>query len=115
MKGKIPSDHPEFKNLPYRKCLMKMLSHSSEGEYTHPFKLASAVSPETMPFTNYTFDFRGVIDYIFYDTKHLQPLGVLGPVSEEWMAEHKIVGCPHPQQHSGDYRFLIRDKLAFNQ
>jgi CCR4-NOT transcription complex subunit 6 len=65
-------------------------------------KLSSAVSPEVMPFTNYTFDFRGMIDYVFYDTKSLQPLGVLGPVSDEWMAENKVVGCPHPHIHSGE-------------
>jgi mRNA deadenylase 3'-5' endonuclease subunit Ccr4 len=56
-----------------------------------------------MPFTNYTFDFRGMIDYVFYDTKSLQPLGVLGPVSDEWMEENKVLGCPHPHLHSGLY------------
>lgn len=65
------------------------------------FQLSSAYSPEIMPFTNYTFDFRGMIDYVFYDTKTLQPLGLLGPFSDEWMSENKVVGCPHPHIHSG--------------
>ena len=28
--------------------------------------MASAYTPEMMPYTNYTFDFKGIIDYIFY-------------------------------------------------
>ena len=67
------------------------------------WQLSSAVSPDVMPFTNYTFDFRGMIDYVFYDTKSLQPLGVLGPISDEWMEENKVVGCPHPHLHSGTF------------
>ena len=37
-----------------------------EVEYNHGFDLKSAIDPRAMPFTNYTFDFKGMIDYIFY-------------------------------------------------
>ena len=33
-----------------------------------------------MEYTNYTFEFKGVIDYIFHSQPHMRPLGVLGPV-----------------------------------
>lgn len=34
------------------------------------------------------------------------PLGLLGPLSQEWFKEHKVVGCPHPHVPSG--KFLSR-------
>ena len=38
--GKIPTDHPDFRSLDYKKSLLKMLSHSpSEEFYTHSFKV----------------------------------------------------------------------------
>jgi len=33
-----------------------------------------------MPYTNYTHDFTGTIDYIFYTQDTIIPTGVLGPV-----------------------------------
>ena len=38
--GKISAEHPDFRNLSYKKCLTKMLSHASdEDAYTHSFKV----------------------------------------------------------------------------
>ena len=38
--GKISTDHKDFKNLPYKNALTKMLSHSAnEKSYTHAFKV----------------------------------------------------------------------------
>ena len=85
--GKISTNHKDFKNLPYQGHLNKMISHGKylfhdffilppisrnffadldEVEYNHGFDLKSAIDPRAMPFTNYTFDFKGMIDYIFY-------------------------------------------------
>lgn len=87
---------------------MKMLSHSNnEKEFIHAFQLASAYTPEMMPYTNYTYDFKGIIDYIFYPRQSMKPLGILGPISEEWLKEGKIIGCPHPHIPSGDTIFLF--------
>ena len=91
-------------------CWLKQPSHSL---MVIDLQLASAYTPEILPFTNYTYDFRGMIDYVFYDTKSLQPLGVLGPFSDEWMAENKVVGCPHPHIHSGK-EFLISSSSSFH-
>jgi CCR4-NOT transcription complex subunit 6 len=32
-----------------------------------------------MDYTNFTYDFKGVIDYIFYSADFLTPLGADGP------------------------------------
>lgn len=48
------------------------------------------------------FDFKGIIDYIFYSKQSMTPLGLLGPLSADWFREHKIVGCPHPHIPSGN-------------
>lgn len=47
------------------------------------------------------FEFKGIIDYIFYSKQSMVPLGLLGPLSPEWFKEHKVVGCPHPHVPSG--------------
>ena len=91
-----------MQDIGYAECLLKMLSHSNnEKEFIHAFQLASAYTPEMMPYTNYTYDFKGIIDYIFYPRQSMKPLGILGPISEEWLKEGKIIGCPHPHIPSG--------------
>jgi mRNA deadenylase 3'-5' endonuclease subunit Ccr4 len=47
------------------------------------------------------FDFKGIIDYIFYSKQSMTPLGLLGPLAPEWLRENKVVGCPHPHVPSG--------------
>ena len=101
--GKIRVDHPDFRKLAYKKSLCKMISHSPDEEmYNHKFQLDSAIDPTIMPFTNYTYDFKGMIDYIFYARKTMKPLGFLGPVDPEWLKENKVIGCPHPHMASGN-------------
>lgn len=53
----------------------------------------------------FRFEFKGIIDYIFYSKQSMVPLGLLGPLSPEWFKEHKVVGCPHPHVPSGELRF----------
>jgi mRNA deadenylase 3'-5' endonuclease subunit Ccr4 len=64
-------------------------------------QLKSVFDTSIMPHTNYTYDFKGMIDYIFYPTRTMKPLGYLGPISQEWLDENKVVGCPHPHITSG--------------
>ncbi|KDR21473.1 CCR4-NOT transcription complex subunit 6-like-B [Zootermopsis nevadensis] len=99
--GRVPADHKDFKSLAYKSCLQKISGCDKPNEFTHSFKLASAYSEDIMPFTNYTFDFKGIIDYIFYSKQSMTPLGLLGPLATEWLRENKVVGCPHPHVPSG--------------
>ena len=48
------------------------------------------------------FDFKGIIDYIFYSKQSMVPLGLLGPLSADWFTQHKVIGCPHPHVPSGE-------------
>jgi len=119
--SRISSKHPDFKDLPYKSCLQR-ISYNTERstEYTHAFKLNSAYNSEVMPYTNYTFDFRGIIDYIFFSKPNMTPLGLLGPLDPNWLQEHKIVGAPHPVIPSGThdnsfYFFRYHDNHLFFQ
>lgn len=116
--GRVPMDHQDFKELGYKSCLSRISNSSSEqttnpNEFTHSFKLASAYSEDIMPYTNYTFDFKGIIDYIFYAKQAMVPLGLLGPVSSEWLRENKVVGCPHPHIPSDHFPLLVELELGY--
>lgn len=105
--GRVPNDHKDFKALSYQACLEKIVGCDKPNEFTHSFKLASAYSEDIMPYTNYTFDFRGIIDYIFYSKQSMTPLGLLGPLSPDWFKENKVVGCPHPHVPSDHFPLLV--------
>lgn len=109
--GRVSMDHQDFKELGYKSCLQRLLGTDAINEFTHPFKLASAYSEDIMPYTNYTFDFKGIIDYIFYSKNGMVPLGLLGPLSNEWLRESKVVGCPHPHIPSDHFPLLVELEL----
>ncbi|XP_013173930.1 PREDICTED: CCR4-NOT transcription complex subunit 6 isoform X2 [Papilio xuthus] len=108
--GRVSSEHRDFKELGYAGSLRRM--PGSEHEFTHNFKLASAYSEDIMPYTNYTFDFKGIIDYIFYSKQSMTPLGLLGPLSQDWFREHKVVGCPHPHIPSDHFPLLVELEMC---
>lgn len=112
--GRVSIDHQDFKELGYKSCLQRLLGCDSLTEFNHPFKLASAYSEDIMPYTNYTFDFKGIIDYIFYTKNGMVPLGLLGPLSNEWLRESKVVGCPHPHIPSDHFPLLVELELMHN-
>ncbi|CAL1530723.1 unnamed protein product [Lymnaea stagnalis] len=91
-KGRLDTSHKDFEGQNYQ---VFMKDRNANGIITHNFNLTSAYK-DVMPFTNYTFDFKGVIDYIFYSDQHLRLHGVMGLQDEEWFRANKIIGCPHP-------------------
>lgn len=62
----------------------------------HPLNLNTAYRDGTddTPFTNFTYEFKGIIDYIFYSKNNLTLKGRLKGISGEWFVEQKIPGCP---------------------
>lgn len=52
-------------------------------------------------YRTFRFNFKGIIDYIFYTRQTMTPLGLLGPLNNDWFKENKILGCPHPHIPSG--------------
>lgn len=82
------------------------LAHRGYGNFTrdgmtHPFSLKSAYNgTDELSFTNYTPNFTGVLDYIWYSTNALQVRGVLGNVDQEYL--RKVPGFPNhhfPSDH----------------
>jgi CCR4-NOT transcription complex subunit 6 len=106
--SRISANHPDFKELGYKTCLQKGIANFSEktNEFTHPFRLSTAYTTDVMPYSNYTYDFKGLIDYIFFSKTTMVPLGLLGPVDAEWFRENKVLGCPHRDIPSGSQIFF---------
>uniref|UniRef100_A0A6M2DIW1 poly(A)-specific ribonuclease n=1 Tax=Xenopsylla cheopis TaxID=163159 RepID=A0A6M2DIW1_XENCH len=110
--GRVSMDHRDFKELGYKTCLQRISGCDKPNEFTHSLKLASAYSEDIMPFTNYTFEFKGIIDYIFYTKQSMTPLGLLGPLSADWFKDHKVIGCPHPHVPSDHFPLLVELEFA---
>ncbi|CAF1277126.1 unnamed protein product, partial [Didymodactylos carnosus] len=90
--GHIPLSHADFKELQYESCLQKISRQEGSSDLVHHFKLQSAYETNIMPYTNYTYDFKGIIDYVFYSKQLMRVLGVLGPLDPEWIRSNKIIG-----------------------
>eukprot|EP00126_Sphaerothecum_destruens_P004176 Sdes_comp18039_c0_seq1m7371 len=86
--GRVLPSHSDFEGRNYGAYISKGLSH--------PFHLKSAyASINELAFTNFTFDFKGVIDYIFYSHDMLTVSGIVGGVPLEYM-NATFLGCPNP-------------------
>lgn len=115
-KGRIPIDHSDFQDMQYEGFLSRLSNGKVGekcGELKHCFKLQRAYSEEQLPYTNLTYSFQGVIDYIYYSTDLLATLGVLGSVSEQYVKENRIIGWPHPHFPS-DHQVLLAEFEALD-
>ena len=92
-KGSVPGNHVDMGNRGYG-------SFTRDG-MAHPFKLQSAYkTPDELAFTNYTPNFTGILDYIWYSTNALQVRELLGNVDEAYL--QKVPGFPNhwfPSDH----------------
>jgi mRNA deadenylase 3'-5' endonuclease subunit Ccr4 len=102
VKGRYPEldpSIPRFSHMP------------NAGEIRHPFHLSSAYAhvygqcyptaahtPAEPLYTNYTAEFKGTLDYVFYSAKHLVCTEVLQLEDEETLAEY--VALPSPKRPS---------------
>ncbi|XP_052005955.1 CCR4-NOT transcription complex subunit 6-like isoform X2 [Xyrauchen texanus] len=114
--GGVDCTHKDFKELRYIDSLTNFncngKNSTSNGRITHGFKLKSVYENGLMPYTNYTFDFKGVIDYIFCSKPQLNVLGVLGPLDTDWLLENHISGCPHPHIPSDHFSLFAQLELV---
>lgn len=95
--GHIPETHKELGEHNYAPFTDQGIQHS--------LKLKSAYSLcEDIDFTNFTPMFKGIIDYIWYDTSSLVTTGLLGGVDKTYAA--KVVGFPNPH-HPSDHIPLV--------
>ncbi|XP_067084062.1 CCR4-NOT transcription complex subunit 6-like isoform X1 [Osmerus mordax] len=113
-RGGVAENHKDFKDLRYSECLNNFSCNGrsgSDGSITHSFQLRSAYEGSPMPYTNYTYDFKGVIDYIFFSRTHMSVLGLLGPLETQWLKDNHITGCPHPHIPSDHFSLLAQLEL----
>ncbi|XP_063719789.1 CCR4-NOT transcription complex subunit 6-like isoform X2 [Symsagittifera roscoffensis] len=106
--SRIPFSHPDFKEIDYKHFFDEIsTSGDDSSKITHPHNLSSAYPLDKEGcFTNYTYDFKGIIDYIFYPQDYMKPLGILDTVDSQWFRDNKILGCPHPLVPSDHYLLL---------
>ncbi|XP_060552207.1 uncharacterized protein LOC132713552 isoform X1 [Ruditapes philippinarum] len=109
--GRVASNHTDFREIGYEACLQVFNNHKETRELMHKFRLAKAYEDNIMRHTNYTFDFKGIIDYIFYSRHYMNLLGVLGPMDENWFHENKVVGCPHPHIPSDHFSLFVEFEM----
>ncbi|ESO87112.1 hypothetical protein LOTGIDRAFT_106923 [Lottia gigantea] len=111
--AKVSATHIDFRQLVYESSLKKLNPNLADKEsLTHNFRLGRAYNnSEIMPNTNYTYDFKGIIDYIFYSRDHMKLLGMLGAVDDEWFRENKIIGCPHPHIPSDHFSLFVEFEM----
>ncbi|PAV75320.1 hypothetical protein WR25_00323 [Diploscapter pachys] len=94
--GQLSRKHPDLKTFREDACLERFSSSDDSNVLTHALRLDSAVDTSSIPFTNYTLDFKGMIDYIFSTPQSLARLGILGSFDSNWVTNNKILGFPHP-------------------
>lgn len=112
--GKILANHNDFKDLGYDSCLQKINTSDKPSELSHNLKLDCAYDKDIMPYTNYTFDFKGMIDYIFYSRQLMRTVGLLGPLDMDWIKSNRIVGFPHPHVPSDHLPLMVELELITN-
>ena len=94
--GSVPYNHSDLGDHQYGDFTKDGMSHPFN------FKSAYAVAGDDseLLYTNYTPNFAGVLDYIWYTTNSLQVRALLGHVDEEYM--RKVPGFPNhhfPSDH----------------
>lgn len=91
--GGLTEEHPDLEK--------RLYGNLSRVGMTHPFKLRSAYGAiGELSFTNYTPDFKDILDYIWYSTNNLNVVGLLGEVDKEYLS--KVPGFPNyhfPSDH----------------
>ncbi|KAI9376003.1 glucose-repressible alcohol dehydrogenase transcriptional effector [Aspergillus egyptiacus] len=91
--GRLTEEHPDLEK--------RMYGNLSRVGMTHPFKLKSAYGAiGEMSFTNYTPDFKAILDYIWYSSNSLNVSALLGEVDKNYL--QKVPGFPNfhfPSDH----------------
>ena len=101
-RSKISQQHPDLIGRDYKKF-------AENTGLAHKLNLRSCYNKE-MPYTNYTHDFTGIIDYIFYSADTVVPSVVLGPADPATMGSFD--GCPNPHFPSDHFSIAAQLSLA---
>lgn len=120
--GELSPDHPDVSGRKYEGYLSRLTENNKQDgskKISHSFKLSHAFGGNfAMPFTNFTYDFTGIIDYIFHTTGFLHVRQALGQPDPKWLKDNKIVGFPHPHFPSDhiplgvDFELCMKSNLS---
>lgn len=95
--GGVEINYKDFKELRYNESFINFSCYGKNGiingRIIYGFKLKSVYESGLMFYINYIFDFKGIIDYIFYFKFQLNILGILGFLDYYWLVENNISGC----------------------
>lgn len=105
--GHLPEEHPDLEQ--------RLYGNLSRVGMTHPFKLKSAYGAiGEMSFTNYTPDFKDILDYVWYSSNTLNVSALLGEVDKEYL--RRVPGFPNfhfPSDHVALFaEFAVKGKKA---
>ncbi len=62
-------------------------------------------------FVAFSYDFKGMIDYMFFSRNLLRTVGLLGPLDIDWIRNNRIVGFPHPHVPSDHLPLMVELEL----
>ncbi|OON14914.1 endonuclease/exonuclease/phosphatase family protein, partial [Opisthorchis viverrini] len=116
MRGSLPKTHNDFLNNGFKymfedwRLLEKWAVDGDTLRHRFAFDRAYRES-QGMKLTNFTYEFKGMIDYVLYTRQHFRLLGSLDQIHESWFAERKIVGCPHVHFPSDHFALLVELEL----
>ncbi|VDP76025.1 unnamed protein product [Echinostoma caproni] len=116
MRGSLPKSHTDFLNNGFKymfedwRLLEKWAVDGDTLRHRFTFDRAYRES-QGMQLTNFTYEFKGMIDYVLFSRQHFRLLGSLDQIHESWFIEKKIVGCPHVHIPSDHFALLVELEL----
>ena len=113
-KARMSTSHPDLQDFSYAGYTSRVssINHHNKPEIAHHFPIRSAYEEQQIVYSNFTYDFKGVIDYIFYSFDFLRLQGLLGPVNKDWFQQWRVIGCPNPHYPSDHFPLLCQFELA---
>ncbi|KAM7536564.1 hypothetical protein Aperf_G00000084510 [Anoplocephala perfoliata] len=119
--GGVPVTHTDFLDNGFKYNLQEwnLLDKSTYENNTvrHHFNFDRAYKGngnDGMAYTNMTYDFKGMIDYVFFSRSSFRLLGSLDQIPDAWFRDERIVGCPHIHIPSDHFSLLVELDLLAN-
>uniref|UniRef100_A0AC35U3M6 Poly(A)-specific ribonuclease n=1 Tax=Rhabditophanes sp. KR3021 TaxID=114890 RepID=A0AC35U3M6_9BILA len=98
--GKISRMHEDLKTFATSQMSPQLDSFSAKPIdprcFYHLLNLANTFNDMQFPWTNYTADFKGNIDYIFATPNSLLRYAMVEAPDIDWVNSYGVVGFPHP-------------------
>jgi CCR4-NOT transcription complex subunit 6 len=113
-KARMSTLHKDLQDFSYDGYTSRVssINNHNKPEIAHRFPIRSAYQEHHIAYSNYTYSFKGIIDYIFYSFDFLRLQGLLGPIDKDWFQQWRVIGCPNPHYPSDHFPLLCQFELA---